>query len=130
MSGASWTITLPITRPLSLNDRANRWARARDVKQLRADVRVLARAAKIPALSRISVALHYAPKDRRRRDPLNLVATLKVVEDGLVDAGVVPDDTPDFVVSPMPVIDAPTGERTGRLYVTVREIPADEQGAG
>ncbi|WP_162786781.1 hypothetical protein [Janibacter anophelis] len=39
----------------------------------------------------------YEPPDRRRRDEDNLFATLKPLADGLVDAGVVADDTPDLM---------------------------------
>ncbi len=40
--------------------------------------------------------------DRRRRDPHNFVATVKPVVDGLVDAGLWPDDTPEYVTVPEP----------------------------
>lgn len=120
-----WRLTLPLTAPLSLNSRQHHMVKAREVAQVRRDVAVLARAAKIPALPRITVELHYAPRDNRRRDALNLVATLKPCEDGLVDAGVVPDDTADFVIPTIPVIDPPTGSR-GLLYLIVREAPTND----
>jgi crossover junction endodeoxyribonuclease RusA len=118
-----WTIDLPYTAPpLSLNGaRGNHYARARKVKQVRAEARWLAVRAKIPPLRRCVIELHYAPRDSRRRDALNLVATLKPIEDGIVDAGVVPDDTAEFVEPTVPVIDPPTGG-PGRLYVIVREL--------
>lgn len=121
----TWTLTLPLTRPLSMNDRGHWTTKHRKVRQLRADACLLARAARIPPLGRIAVELHYAPRDRRIRDPLNLAATLKPVEDGIVDAGVVPDDHPRYVQPTMPVIDPPTG-CVGRLYAVVLELePAD-----
>ena len=43
-------------------------------------------------------------KDHRRRDADNLIATLKPFADGLVDAGLTPDDTPSFMTKHMPVI--------------------------
>ena len=46
------------------------------------------------------------PRDRLRRDQDNLVPTLKPCIDGLVDAGVIPDDTPEYV-SWRVVIDLP-----------------------
>ncbi len=119
----TWRLDLPLSAPLSMNDRQHYMAKAREVARVRHDVAVLARAAKIPALPRIAVELHYAPRDNRRRDPLNLIATLKPIEDALVDAGVVPDDTCEFVLPTMPQIDPPTG-RPGRLYALVREVPA------
>jgi crossover junction endodeoxyribonuclease RusA len=100
------------------------WRTEHRVKaQLRRDVALLARAARIPSLPRISVELHYAPRDRRRRDPINLAPTAKVAEDALVDAGVVPDDTPEFVEPTPAVIDPPDPRRTHRLWLVVRERP-------
>lgn len=116
-----WRIELPITRPLSLNGREHWRVKAKRVKEIRDATCVLAKAAGIPRLSRIIVELHYAPRDQRRRDPLNLVATLKPIEDGIVDAGIVPDDTPEWVVPTMPVIDPPTRGQHGRIYVLIRE---------
>lgn len=43
--------------------------------------------------------------DRRRRDPHNYVATLKPIVDGLVDAGLWPDDTPEHVATLEPELD-------------------------
>ncbi|MGZ4663612.1 MAG: hypothetical protein ACXV5Q_00800 [Frankiaceae bacterium] len=116
----TWTVTLPITRPLSLNDRTHWRARAVQVQQLRNATHALIRAAGVPPLPRVVLELHYAPRDKRRRDALNLVATLKVAEDATVDAGVIPDDTAEFSVPTMPVLDPPTG-KTGRLYLVIRE---------
>lgn len=118
-----WTLELPMTKPLSLNGREHYRVKAKQVAEVRRAAHLLARAARVPACGRISVELHYAPRDRRRRDPLNLAATLKPVEDGIVDAKVVPDDTPEFVQPTMPVIDPPTGS-AGRLYVVIRELVA------
>lgn len=109
-----------MSRPLSLNGREHWRLKAQQVKAVRETTAWLARAAGIPPLGLVRVDLHYRPRDKRRRDPLNLVATLKPVEDGLVDAGVIPDDTPDHLVPTMPTIDAP-GHPPG-LYVVVTEL--------
>lgn len=122
MTGREWVLDLGVRRPLTLNGpRGNYYARARAVKELRRLAWARACEAKIPPLGRVQLELHYAPQDKRRRDPLNLAATLKPVEDGIVDAGVIPDDTPEFSLPTIPVIDAPTG-RPGRLYLIVREL--------
>lgn len=123
--GLAWTLQLPITTPLSMNARGHWGSGARHIANLRADTRIRAVWARIPPLRALTAELHYAPRHQRVRDPLNLVATLKPVEDGLVDANLVPDDDPRYVTSTMPVIDVPTGERRGRLYVIVRELPPD-----
>lgn len=120
MSVREWRIDLPLTKPLSLNSRQHYMVKAREVAQLRNDVRFLVKAAGIPPLPCVQIELHYAPRDSRRRDSLNLIATLKPCEDAVVDEGVIPDDTPEFSVPTMPVIDPPTGT-AGRLYLLVRE---------
>lgn len=114
-----------LSRPLTLNDRAHYMVRAAAVRRLRHEAYIQAKAAGIPALERIQVEVHYVPRDRRRRDPLNLVATLKAIEDGIVDAGVIPDDTPDHSVPTMPIIQPADPAYTGpRIYAIVREVTA------
>jgi crossover junction endodeoxyribonuclease RusA len=94
-----WELVLPWTKPpMSLNDRMDRWTKARWTKTLRQTAWALAKQAKIPPLHEgCQVGLVYQPPDRRRRDEDNLFATLKPLADGLVDAGVVADDTPDLM---------------------------------
>ena len=41
-------------------------------------------------------------KTKRNRDVDNAIGSLKATYDGLVDAGIVPDDTPEFMVRDMP----------------------------
>ena len=117
-----WMFDLPITKPLSLNGREHWRKKAHATKEVRASARVLAKHVGIPPLPRVSIELHYAPRDKRRRDAINLAATIKPLEDGIVDAGVVPDDTAEYVQPTHGVIDPPTGT-VGRLYVIVRELP-------
>lgn len=118
----TWAFTLPITKPLSMNDRQHWVVKAEAVQTLRNAAKILARQAKIPKCSKVRVTLVYEPRDDRRRDPLNLVATLKPVQDGLVDAKIVPDDTSEYMDSPMPLIDEPIGGRHGKLWVLVERI--------
>lgn len=119
-----WLLELPQTKPMSLNDRDHWRVKANKTAEYVDTTIVLAREAKIPALRRCSVLLVYGPRDRRVRDPLNLVQTLKAVEDGLVRAGVVPDDNPLYVESRMPVVlePGPPNSRGGRLWVAVEEL--------
>lgn len=120
----TWSFDLPMVRPLSMNDRGHWAKKAREMKAVRDAAHMLAKHAGIPPLARVSVELHYAPRYVRGRDVINLAATVKPIEDGIVDAGVVPDDTAEFVEPTHAVIDPPIGGRTGRLYVVVRELPA------
>lgn len=118
-----WTLILPMATPMSLNHRDNHWVRADKVKTVRDATHVLALQAKIPRCNKVAVTLIYTPRDGRRRDPLNLVPTLKACEDGLVDAKVVPDDTPQWLESRMPLIDAPDGSvGVARLVLLVEQM--------
>lgn len=121
--GDHWLLPLSLASPLSLNKHMHHMARARAVKALREEVMLRARHARIPACRQIQVTLIYVPPDRRRRDSINIARTSKVCEDGLVDAGVVPDDTPTFLVSQMPLIDLPDQDsRAVRLSVLVQRL--------
>lgn len=103
-----YDIRLPWTRPpLSLNDRGHWAARARRIKEVRAVAAALTRAQHIPAAAKVAVHLDYVPRDRRRRDEDNLVGTFKACCDGIVDAGVVVDDAPAYMVKDMPTISSP-----------------------
>lgn len=116
----SWTLELPYQRlPLSLNQRLHWAEKARRTKEVRDAVIVLARQARIPKCERIVVELHYRPAVRRRRDTDNPVGTLKVCIDGLVSAGVIKDDTDDYVE--WQVRFAPPA-RPGRLQLVVWKL--------
>lgn len=114
----TWTIRLPYTKPpLSLNDRMHWRKKASITKDIRQYVLQTAWYV-IPACSAAEVELHYVPRDKRRRDRDNLVATLKPCMDGLVDAGVIPDDTPEFLTWTVH-IDPPSTDP--HLFLLVKE---------
>jgi len=122
----SWTVTLPYLRPpLSLNDRyqtpAGRAVHSATVRRIRADVALLIRNAKIPPQESVHVRLHYRPKDNRRRDADNLIATQKPCVDALVDAGVVPDDCAPYVDWSRPVIHEAEKSHGAVLWLVIEE---------
>lgn len=86
-------------KALTLNERLHWAARAERVKTWRHATRAHAHLQLIepkdlgPSL--VQVAFRFPQK--RRRDPHNYFATVKPIIDGLVDAGVWPDDTPAHV---------------------------------
>jgi crossover junction endodeoxyribonuclease RusA len=83
--------------PLSANGSYNRYQKARLVRDIRLATKLLAN--RLPDLGRIEVSLTWYVKDHIRRDGgENMAPTLKPMIDGLVDAGVVADDTGDLVV--------------------------------
>lgn len=127
-----YTLWLPYALPpLTANQRLHWAAKARITADVRRTAMLLARAARLPRdCEHVTVALHYTPRDRRRRDPSNLMPTQKALIDGLAAGtrrhpgyGLVPDDTPDYVTETIPTIDPPSreapGPRESRLYLTI-----------
>ena len=120
MPRESKTIVLPWKKPLlNLNTRQHWAAKARDTETVRSVTAMLCR--DLDEAQRVRVQLSYTPRDKRRRDADNLVGMLKPICDGIVDAGVVPDDTPEFMVKEMPVIHAPEG-KNARMELRVEAL--------
>jgi hypothetical protein len=65
--------------------------------------------------------------DRRRRDPINWVPTVKVIVDQLVRAGMWPDDTPEYVDQPVPSLRPVPRKELWKSKVYVRVVPRGEQ---
>ena len=120
MPRKSKEIALPWTKPLlNLNSRQHWAAKARDTDAVRSVTALLCR--DLAKADKVRVLLTYTPRDKRRRDADNLVGMLKACCDGIVDAGVVPDDTPEFMVKEMPVINPPGGKHA-RMTLLVEAI--------
>jgi crossover junction endodeoxyribonuclease RusA len=101
-----------------LNSREHWAAKARTTQQVRFTASRLCEP--LRRANKIEVVLTYFPKDSRRRDADNLVATLKPICDGIVDAGVVTDDDPSHMVKHMPVIAEPdSSDPRMELSITV-----------
>ena len=102
---SKWRIVLPDEKPpLSLNQ-SGHWARYSPTKRrLRAFAAVAATDLGIPHLDHLYTRLVWRPPDNRRRDEDNVILTAKPLWDGLVDAGVVADDTSRFMSKLMPRI--------------------------
>ncbi|MGW1740466.1 hypothetical protein ACWCPQ_16840 [Nocardia sp. NPDC001965] len=140
-----------VTPPLSLNDsgatRGAMFAKARKRKKVREDVCRLAALAYLPRdVAHVTVQLHYRPATNHRRDTDNLVATLKPAADALaagrparttgngrkipalVGYGMVPDDTPQWMSKPEPIIHRAEPGKAGRLWleITWTDNPAAE----
>jgi len=88
--------------PVSLNDRLHHMVKAKKVAAMRLEAAVAAH--RIPALGRCEVTLTWFVTTKARRDDENPVPSLKAWCDGLVDAGIVEDDTKQFMVKNMPII--------------------------
>lgn len=127
MTDPIWTSrTLPIARAnlLTANDKPH-WARkAALTKQLRRWGYLLAREGQGVArlhLTRARVEFEFAYPDRRRRDRHNLAPTVKALMDGLIDAGLLPDDADRYLDGPHTIIaDRLAGTRLGQTMYEVR----------
>jgi Holliday junction resolvase RusA-like endonuclease len=101
----TWALTFNYpSPPITANQRHHWRKKATLTKQVRVASSLLARSARIPAMAKCEVSLIWFVSTKHRRDVDNIVPTLKAMCDGLVDAGIVPDDTPNEMVKHMPEI--------------------------
>lgn len=105
----TWTLP-PITGPrMTANDRPAHFAvRARTTRHWRTLAWAEAKRAGIPPLARARILIEWLPYDRRRRDPANAAPMGKACVDGIVDAGVLPDDDDAHLEGPRFEIGKPT----------------------
>ncbi|CRY84281.1 crossover junction endodeoxyribonuclease RusA [Nocardia farcinica] len=136
-------IDLPWTSPpLSMNDRGYTrgaaMAKAAKTREIRETIIALATQAKLPRLvAHAAVQLHYQPRDNRRRDTDNLVATLKPIADALTVSraskrgtvpgyGLVLDDTPQWMAKPEPLIHPAVKGEGGRMWIEITYSTTEE----
>lgn len=82
------------------NQRLHWGSKAALVRRWRESARVYARHQRMPPLDGGHIICELRFADRRRRDPHNWTPTAKACVDGLVDAGVFPDDSSSYVDGP------------------------------
>jgi len=118
------------TPPITANgQRGSHHAHARHVREVRALAAGLARAARTPdrrqlRLQRADIALVWYPTIARRRDAPNLYPLLKPLVDGLVTAGLLPDDNDDVVTVAAPrIVLQSAGPARFELTITERTTP-------
>jgi crossover junction endodeoxyribonuclease RusA len=116
-----WAIELLDHKPMTLNHRMHHMVKAKLTAGVRASAAEVVELAGVPPMERIRTWIEYAPKDKRRRDPINLIPMLKACEDAIVDLGIVPDDTSEFVESVMPKILPKSDEGRGFLWLVIEE---------
>lgn len=124
MSVKQWAVQLPFVKPpLSSNQRMHWAKKARVTREIREGAALAIRAAGVPRCAKVRVRVLWAVSDpKRRRDPSNVMPTQKAVVDGMVDAGVVPDDTPEFVVEEMPALFAVDKGCEGVIFQVIGEV--------
>ena len=123
------TMFIPLAQnPLSLNKKLHWAPEAKLIKQWRTFAAL--NAARWPQLPYAEVTLTWHVTDAKRRDEDNMFGLLKPLADGLVDAGVVPDDTPRWMGKRCRIVRAPLATRTAFMVLTVEyETPTAEVAA-
>ncbi|QFG10310.1 RusA-like Holliday junction resolvase [Mycobacterium phage DyoEdafos] len=119
-------LTVPMPRPpMSANDqRRMHWAaQAKAKKQVGEAARKLAQQAGLQDLGPSVVSVTWYAPDKRRRDTDSLGPFLKAALDGLVQAGVWPDDHSDYVVETRMAINK-SQVRNPRIEIKVIEANA------
>jgi crossover junction endodeoxyribonuclease RusA len=119
----TWVLELPAgLRLLSLNDRHHWAVKGRITRDLRKAAFVMARNARIPHLQRAAIEVEYQPPlVTRRRDLDNVpAASGKPCIDGVVDAGVLSDDSSRYVEGILHRIGTPYPK--GRIVLRITEV--------
>ena len=103
--------------PLNMNDRMHWAKKAKITKSIRQEVYIRAKAARLRPCKHLTVRFFYRPRDKRRRDPANCISSQKPIVDGLVQAGLVPDDTAEYVTETIPTLVEPIKGQPGKGWV-------------
>jgi crossover junction endodeoxyribonuclease RusA len=125
---AEYRILLPITKPLSLNERLHWAAKNHRTQEIRRAVALLAKTKpyRIPHLDRCTVQLEWRPRTAHKRDGDNVTPTVKAAVDGLRDAQVIDDDDTSRVTHLPVVILPPVSREPARLWIVVRPVETVE----
>ncbi|MFC4062804.1 hypothetical protein ACFOWE_31320 [Planomonospora corallina] len=96
-----WHVQLPPGLPLiNANRRIHHMQRAKLTKVLRREGRKAVERARVPALERAHIFGIFCPEDNGHRDVGNWYPSFKGFVDGVVDAGVLPDDDDTHLIGP------------------------------
>lgn len=120
-----WTLTVASGLPmLNLNQRMHWAKKAQLTKHWRRLALVNAMAADLPRnLDRVHITAHVTKPTNRAYDVHNLLPTLKAAVDGLVDYGLIPDDTNAHLVGP----DLRQGGKGDRaITLTITELQEEQ----
>lgn len=119
-----WTLVIPMVPP-SLNSKgAKGWPYARTKAEWLRTVALLCREQKIPRLEKVRTEprIYFARESNRGRDYDNFTLVNKLVHDGIVAAGVIPDDRPCYLAKPSypDLLVDPSNPRTEVDVIAVR----------
>lgn len=118
--------SIPDTWWMSSNDRTHWAEKARRTRALRDLGNVTAHRDGIRELGTTHVAAFIGYPRNGKADPANAAPTVKALIDGMVDAGVWPDDDSTYVIGPTYLRDKASGQagvHTVRLLLTRQDIP-------
>ena len=124
----AWTadIRLAAGDVLTSHQRLHDYARSARVRSIREVAAATARLTRAPHLTRARITITIAFPDRRRRDTHNLMPTAKAIVDGLVDAGLLPDDDHWHLTGPhLEAADDLSPKKFGRRTFTFRIAVTD-----
>jgi crossover junction endodeoxyribonuclease RusA len=120
----SYWIALPVgMKLLNENDRDHRLKKAAAVRQIRHEAFEAAKTKRIPRLGRVRIRAVYHAPDNRRRDfnTGNWIPSIKPAIDGLVDAGVLADDSDKYVIG-MELTRGAGIVKGGQLVIEIEEV--------
>lgn len=95
-----FTVAIPAALLLNANQRYGWHQKARYTKQIRTITWARAHAHRSRAMPAADCTVHIYWHDKRRRDEHNYYPTLKAAIDGVVDAGLIPDDSTKYLTGP------------------------------
>lgn len=118
----TWTLTIPApTAWISLNHRMHWAAKAKLTKSWRLATSLAARNADLPkGLAHVHITATVTKPTRRAFDVHNLLGTFKAQIDGLVDHGLVADDSTKYLTGPDMRVDPNIGPAS--VTLTIKEI--------
>jgi crossover junction endodeoxyribonuclease RusA len=125
---AEYTIDIPAADEwLSTNHRWHWAKRAKTTRAWRHATCWRTVAAKLPRLTgRVAITATIHRTDTRRADAHNRLPTIKAAIDGVVDAGLIRDDSDQFIASLTILAGAPVSRAEhprGVLRLTITEVP-------
>lgn len=135
--GADYMLTIPnIAGWINANDNTGGklWHKRRAlVDAWRRSASWHARQARLPRLDRAHIIAEFCFTDNRRRDPANFYPTVKAAVDGLVDAGLLADDSHRYLIGPdmrlgprVRAQRASPGGIKGALVLHIFRLPVEE----
>ena len=122
MSTVILWVDVPATEVLTSNQRLHWGERARRTRALRWRATLAYRQAGKPRLEVAHCVATLTYRDQRRRDDHNIMPTLKACVDGVVAAGLLPDDNHKHLVGPDIRVAEPDRGQAGYLCVELRFV--------